>query len=78
MHVFLYSILLPPIIFTTKTTSYTNGCMYEWHLLKLFFSFSRMGSNRLYCQNHPNAPLVEDYRAGDMVCPECGLVVGDR
>lgn len=21
---------------------------------------------------------MEDYRAGDMVCPECGLVVGDR
>eukprot|EP00794_Sanderia_malayensis_P016158 gene16158-17781_t len=37
-----------------------------------------MSGNRLYCQNHPNAPLVEDYRAGDMVCPECGLVVGDR
>ena len=34
--------------------------------------------NRLFCRNHPNAPLVEDYRAGDMVCPECGLVVGDR
>lgn len=21
---------------------------------------------------------MEDYRAGDLVCPECGLVVGDR
>ncbi|XP_047134637.1 transcription initiation factor IIB isoform X1 [Hydra vulgaris] len=34
--------------------------------------------SRLMCPSHPNAPLVEDYRAGDMVCPECGLVVGDR
>lgn len=30
------------------------------------------------CPSHPDAILVEDYRAGDMVCPECGLVVGDR
>lgn len=27
---------------------------------------------------HPEANLIEDHRAGDMVCPECGLVVGDR
>lgn len=30
------------------------------------------------CHRHPNADLVEDYHAGDMICPECGLVVGDR
>lgn len=30
------------------------------------------------CPRHPNADLVEDYHAGDMICPECGLVVGDR
>jgi len=33
---------------------------------------------QLACRFHPEAALVEDYRAGDMVCPECGLVVGDR
>ncbi|XP_063677970.1 transcription initiation factor IIB-like [Bolinopsis microptera] len=33
---------------------------------------------RQFCPSHPNVPLVEDYRAGDTVCPECGLVVGDR
>ena len=27
---------------------------------------------------HPDAILVEDYRAGDMICPECGLVVGKQ
>ena len=32
----------------------------------------------LCCPEHPEANLVEDYHAGDMVCPECGLVVGDR
>uniref|UniRef100_A0A673H6Q0 Transcription initiation factor IIB n=1 Tax=Sinocyclocheilus rhinocerous TaxID=307959 RepID=A0A673H6Q0_9TELE len=33
---------------------------------------------KVQCPNHPDAILVEDYRAGDMICPECGLVVGDR
>uniref|UniRef100_A0A1I8EBK4 Transcription initiation factor IIB n=1 Tax=Wuchereria bancrofti TaxID=6293 RepID=A0A1I8EBK4_WUCBA len=30
------------------------------------------------CPVHPGAHLVEDHRAGDLICPECGLVVGDR
>lgn len=30
------------------------------------------------CKYHPDAILVEDYHAGDMICPECGMVVGDR
>ncbi|MCP4486199.1 MAG: TFIIB-type zinc ribbon-containing protein [Gammaproteobacteria bacterium] len=32
----------------------------------------------LSCPSHPDAHLVEDHRAGDMICPKCGLVVGDR
>ncbi|CAD5223827.1 unnamed protein product [Bursaphelenchus okinawaensis] len=27
---------------------------------------------------HPTAHLIEDHRAGDVICSECGLVVGDR
>ena len=34
--------------------------------------------NKNVCPTHPDAHLVEDYRAGDMICSECGLVVGDR
>jgi len=30
------------------------------------------------CKFHPDAPLIEDHRAGDQICSECGLVVGDR
>ncbi|XP_013782891.1 transcription initiation factor IIB-like [Limulus polyphemus] len=33
---------------------------------------------KIFCPAHPDAPLIEDYRAGDMICPECGLVIGDR
>jgi len=35
-------------------------------------------SQTVRCSYHPEAPLIEDYRAGDMICSECGLVVGDR
>lgn len=34
--------------------------------------------DRVVCHHHPDAPLIEDYRAGDMICSECGLIVGDR
>ncbi|PIC25373.1 hypothetical protein B9Z55_018329 [Caenorhabditis nigoni] len=30
------------------------------------------------CPVHPDVHLIEDHRAGDLVCPACGLVVGDR
>lgn len=33
---------------------------------------------KVFCAEHPNSTLIEDYHAGDMICPECGLVVGDR
>lgn len=30
------------------------------------------------CPYHPDTHLIEDHRAGDVICPTCGLVVGDR
>lgn len=30
------------------------------------------------CPRHPQAVLIEDHRAGDLICSDCGLVVGDR
>ena len=30
------------------------------------------------CPDHPDSALVDDYRAGDKVYPECGLAVGGR
>ena len=35
-------------------------------------------SCKVQCRYHPYSNLIEDYRAGDMICSECGLVVGDR
>lgn len=34
--------------------------------------------DKVVCIHHPDASLIEDYRAGDMICSECGLIVGDR
>ena len=38
----------------------------------------RPWTNVVECPHHPEAPLIEDHSAGDMICQECGLVVGDR
>merc|ERR1719219_689724 len=35
-------------------------------------------SAQVGCPHHPDAALIEDHRAGDQICSECGLVVGDR
>ena len=37
-----------------------------------------MNYNRIFCNEHPDASLIEDYHAGDQICSECGKVVGDR
>eukprot|EP00045_Choanoeca_perplexa_P008129 m.74519 g.74519 ORF g.74519 m.74519 type:complete len:113 (-) comp14364_c0_seq4:969-1307(-) len=37
-----------------------------------------MASQQVSCKQHPKAHLIEDYRAGDLICSECGKVVGDR
>jgi transcription initiation factor TFIIB len=39
---------------------------------------SGMRGAKVCCREHPDANLIEDYRAGDMICSACGLVVGDR
>uniref|UniRef100_A0A4W6FEG1 Transcription initiation factor IIB n=2 Tax=Percomorphaceae TaxID=1489872 RepID=A0A4W6FEG1_LATCA len=48
------------------------------NVLNVCLSGDALALPRVQCPNHPDAILVEDYRAGDMICPECGLVVGDR
>uniref|UniRef100_A0A7N8XFU2 Transcription initiation factor IIB n=1 Tax=Mastacembelus armatus TaxID=205130 RepID=A0A7N8XFU2_9TELE len=47
-------------------------------MIIIYLFFLALALPRVQCPNHPDAILVEDYRAGDMICPECGLVVGDR
>ncbi|KAK4319024.1 hypothetical protein Pmani_010003 [Petrolisthes manimaculis] len=35
-------------------------------------------ADKVCCPYHPEAYLIEDYRCGDQICADCGLVVGDR
>eukprot|EP00053_Salpingoeca_punica_P018963 m.188919 g.188919 ORF g.188919 m.188919 type:complete len:375 (-) comp17541_c0_seq1:3364-4488(-) len=37
-----------------------------------------MALKGVFCPNHRTAPVIEDFRAGDLICSQCGLVVGDR
>lgn len=39
---------------------------------------SRSSLANVCCPKHPDLPLIEDHHAGDMVCPGCGMVVGNR
>lgn len=48
--------------------------LYKNHKVSLFYR----NSAQVSCYEHPDAPLIEDYRAGDQICSQCGLVVGDR
>ena len=34
--------------------------------------------DEVFCIEHPGAQMIEDYRAGDMVCSACGKVVVER
>uniref|UniRef100_T1IL29 Transcription initiation factor IIB n=1 Tax=Strigamia maritima TaxID=126957 RepID=T1IL29_STRMM len=35
-------------------------------------------SDKNVCPAHPDAAIIDDYHSGDMICEECGLVIGDR
>lgn len=37
-----------------------------------------MSKSNISCPMHPDTHLIEDHRAGDIICPDCGMVVGDR
>ncbi|CAG9539968.1 unnamed protein product [Cercopithifilaria johnstoni] len=57
------------------------GLMVRWS--KAFLLLFRLNAldhhfMSMECPIHPGAHLVEDHRAGDLICSECGLVVGDR
>ena len=50
-----------------------------WHPGHDVVAFFKRGlGSILKCESHPDAVLIEDHRAGDMICSQCGLVVGDR
>jgi hypothetical protein len=51
---------------------------YELGLAEFAKTIHRNESNKLTCPNHPQALLIDDHRTGDVICTECGLVVGEK
>ena len=43
-----------------------------------FLVLDKQSDALLQCPYHPDAPLIDDDHAGNQICWECGLVVGDR
>ena len=35
-------------------------------------------SKQIFCESHPDAYLINDCAAGDVICSECGLVLLER
>lgn len=61
-----------------SSSRYNYSYNFNRPYLYLYHLFLCRDTNKVCCYAHPDAPLIEDYRAGDMICSECGLVVGDR
>lgn len=35
-------------------------------------------SEQVFCYRHPDTELIDDCETGDIICPNCGLVLVDR
>src|SRR5579862_5235183 len=51
---------------------------FELGLAEFAKTIPRNESNKLACPNHPQGVLVDDHHTGDVVCSECGLVLGEK
>src|ERR1700739_1151529 len=51
---------------------------YELGLAEFAKTIHRNESNKLACPNHPQGVLIDDHHTGDIICGECGLVLGEK
>ena len=51
---------------------------YELGLAEFAKTIHRNESNKLACPNHPQGLLIDDHHTGDVICGECGLVLGEK
>lgn len=51
---------------------------YELGLAEFAKTIKRNESNKLACPNHPQSVLIDDHHTGDVICTECGLVLGEK
>src|ERR1700689_976075 len=51
---------------------------YERGLAEFAKTIHRNENNKLACPNHPQGLLIDDHHTGDVICSECGLVLGEK
>ena len=51
---------------------------YELGLAEFAKTIQSNESNKISCPNHPQGLLIDDHHTGDVICTECGLVLGER
>ena len=51
---------------------------YELGLAEFAKTINRDESYKLTCPDHPQGILIDDHHTGDVICSECGLVLGER
>jgi transcription initiation factor TFIIB len=51
---------------------------YELGLAEFAKTIQCNESDKLACPNHPQGLLIDDHHTGDVICSECGLVLGER
>ena len=51
---------------------------YELGLAEFAKTIHRNENNKLACPNHPQGLLIDDHHTGDVICSECGLVLGEK
>jgi transcription initiation factor TFIIB len=57
---------------------YSSKIEYELGLAEFAKTIHRNESNKLACPNHPQGLLIDDHHTGDVICGECGLVLGEK
>ena len=51
---------------------------YELGLAEYAKTIHHNESNKLACPSHPQGILIDDHHTGDVICTECGLVLGEK
>jgi transcription initiation factor TFIIB len=61
-----------------QSTMDRHSVEYELGLAEFAKTINRNESNKLACPNHPQGLLIDDHHTGDVICGECGLVLGEK
>jgi transcription initiation factor TFIIB len=63
---------------TPTMDCHSSSIEYELGLAEFAKTIQCNESNKLACPDHPQGLLIDDHRTGDIICTECGLVLGEK